>query len=163
MLIRVKQKDDPQNFQEQEVSLHMIEYIDSLEQVTEENLKGFFHGWPNPPSVQKHINILRNSSYIWLARDSETKKIVGFINAVSDKTLCAYIPLLEVLPEYQGQGIGSRLVQLMMNTLSDYYMVDLLCDESLVDFYKRFSMIEGKGMLIRNYKMQCGKGESTHD
>lgn len=135
----------------------MIKYIDSLETVTEENLQGFFEGWSNPPTVEKHIKILKNSSYIWLAQDDNTGKIVGFINAISDKILCAYIPLLEVLPEYRGQGIGYKLVQLMVNTLKNYYMTDLLCDNSLTDFYKRFNMFESKGMIVRNFKMQSGK------
>jgi ribosomal protein S18 acetylase RimI-like enzyme len=135
----------------------MIEYINSLKSITEENLKGFFVGWPNPPSAQKHVKILENSSYFWLAVDSSTGQVVGFINAISDKTLCAYIPLLEVLPEYQGQGIGSELVRHMLKTLKDYYMVDVVCDDDLRDFYKGFSMFEGRGMMIRNFKMQCGK------
>ncbi|MDR3595628.1 GNAT family N-acetyltransferase [Clostridium sp.] len=135
----------------------MIKYIDSLKTITEENLKGFFHGWPNPPTIQKHIKILENSSYFWLAVDSHTGNVVGFINAISDKTLCAYIPLLEVLPEYQGKGIGSELVIHMFSTLEDYYMIDLLCNDSLTDFYKRFNMFESKGMMVCNFKMQCGK------
>jgi ribosomal protein S18 acetylase RimI-like enzyme len=135
----------------------MIKYIDSLKTITEENLKGFFDGWPNPPTIQKHIKILENSSYFCLAVDSHTGNVVGFINAISDKTLCAYIPLLEVLPEYQGKGIGSELVTYMFNTLKDYYMIDLVCNDSLTNFYKRFNMFESKGMMVRNLKMQCGK------
>jgi ribosomal protein S18 acetylase RimI-like enzyme len=135
----------------------MIKYIDSLKTVTEENLKGFFDGWPNPPTAEKHIKLLENSSYFWLAIDSNTENVVGFINAVSDKVLCAYIPLLEVLPEYRGQGIGSELVRLLFNTLKDYYMIDLLCDDSLIHFYKQFNMFESKGMMVRNFRMQCGK------
>ena len=98
----------------------MIKYIDSLKDLVDQDFKGFFEGWPNPPTVQKHIKILENSNYIWLAVNSNTGKVIGFINAISDKTLCAYIPLLEVLPEYRGQGIGSELVRLMLNTLNDY-------------------------------------------
>ena len=135
----------------------MIKYTNSLKTITEDNIKGFFYGWPNPPTTQKHIKILENSSYFWLAIDGDTRNVVGFINAISDKTLCAYIPLLEVIPEFQGKGIGSELVTLMFNTLKDYYMIDLLCNDSLTDFYKRFNMFESKGMMIRNFKMQCGK------
>lgn len=135
----------------------MIKYTNSLENITEENLKGFFHGWPNPPSTEKHLKLLENSSYFWLAVEDSSGKVAGFINAVSDKTLSAYIPLLEVLPEYKGQGIGSELVKLMFNTLKDYYMVDLVCDEGLTSFYKRFKMFDAKGMMLRNFEMQCGK------
>jgi len=135
----------------------MIKYIDSLKDLIDQDFKGFFEGWPNPPTGQKHIKILENSNCIWLAVNSNTGKVIGFINAISDKTLCAYIPLLEVLPEYRGQGIGSELVRLMLNTLNDYYMLDLTCDEKLASFYSRFNMLESKGMMIRNFGMQCGK------
>lgn len=135
----------------------MIEYISSLSTITEEKLKGFFVGWPNPPTEEKHIKLLRNSSYIWLAIDDTSGNVVGFINAISDKTLCAYIPLLEVLPEYKGQGIGSELVKHMLMTLQDYYMVDLVCDNHLSAFYKHFGMYEGSGMIYRNSNMQSGK------
>ncbi len=135
----------------------MIEFINTLMTITEKNLSGFFVDWPNPPTAQMHIKILENSSYFWLAIDTSSGNVVGFINAISDKTLCAYIPLLEVLPEYKGKEIGSELVRHMLITLKDYYMVDLLCDDNLTNFYKRFDMFEARGMMLRNYKMQCGK------
>ncbi len=46
--------------------------------------------------------------------DDENGKFVGFITAITDKILSAYIPFLEVLPEYQRQGIGKELVKRML-------------------------------------------------
>ena len=134
----------------------MIKYINSLENISETNLKGFFVNWPNPPSPEKHLQLLNNSDYFWLAIDETTNDVVGFITAISDKTLSAYIPLLEVLPLYKGKGIGSHLVKLMLETLKDFYMIDLMCDNSVVDFYKKFSMLKSQGMVIRNYNKQSG-------
>ena len=54
--------------------------------------------------------------------------VVGFVTAVSDGVLSAYIPLLEVLPEYQDRGIGSELMRRILEQLDDLYMVDVLCD-----------------------------------
>ncbi len=51
-----------------------------------------------------------------------------FINAISDRVLSAFVPLLEVLPEYQRRGIGSTLVETMLAQLGDLYMVDLVAD-----------------------------------
>lgn len=134
----------------------MIKYINSLENINENQLKGFFVGWPNPPSSKKHLELLNNSDYFWLAMDETTNNVVGFITAISDKTLSAYIPLLEVLPEYKCNGIGSKLVELILETLKDLYMVDLLCDTDVVGFYEKFSMIKSQGMIIRNYNSQSG-------
>ena len=60
-----------------------------------------------------------------VAVDLDEARIVGFISVISDGILCAYIPLLEVLPEYQGRGIGSALVRRALAELEGFYMVDL--------------------------------------
>lgn len=82
--------------------------------------------------------------------------VVGFITAITDHVLSAYIPLLEVLPSYQGQGIGLELVQRMLEKLNSIYMVDLLCDPDLQPFYARAGMQPASGMLVRNYHQQSG-------
>ncbi|MBA2682288.1 MAG: GNAT family N-acetyltransferase, partial [Ktedonobacteraceae bacterium] len=76
--------------------------------------------------------------------------------AITDHVLCAYIPLLEVLPSYQGQGIGTELVRRMLEKLNNIYMVDLLCDPDLQPFYARAGMQPTTGMLLRNYRQQSG-------
>ncbi|WP_202127664.1 GNAT family N-acetyltransferase [Clostridium sp. C8-1-8] len=134
----------------------MINYVATLEGVNEDNIQGFFVDWPNPPSAKKHMKILKNSSYFWLAIDTSTNNVIGFINAISDNTLCSYIPLLEVLPRYKSKGIGTELVRLMLDSLKDFYMIDLLCDDDMVSFYKKFDMFKSSGMIIRNYKKQNG-------
>jgi len=48
-------------------------------------------------------------------RDTENGRVVGFVTAVSDGVVSAFLPLLEVLPEYQGRGIGSELVRRMLS------------------------------------------------
>ncbi|MGV8146080.1 MAG: GNAT family N-acetyltransferase [Alkaliphilus sp.] len=135
----------------------MIKYINDLESVSEGKLKGFFVDWPNPPSTRRHLDLLSKSNYFWLAIDEQTGDVIGFITAISDQVLSAYIPFLEVLPEYKRRGIGSKLVALMVESLKDYYMVDLVCDEELSSFYKQFNMFKSQGMILRNYEKQSGK------
>lgn len=134
----------------------MIRYVDSIESVTAENLKGFFVGWQNPPSSETHLELLKNSSVVVLAVDSETGNVVGFITAISDRVLSAYIPLLEVLPENQKNGIGLELTRRMLEKLKNLYMVDLLCDEELQSFYAKLGMKQTQGMFLRNYEFQAG-------
>ena len=135
----------------------MIIYTDSLADVTTEHLQGgFFVGWPSPPSPTTHYRILANSAAIVQARIDDGT-VVGFITAVSDHVSCAYIPHLEVLPAYQGQGIGSELVRQMLENLRYLYMIDLVCDPPLQPFYERFGMQPVVGMVLRNYDRQAGE------
>lgn len=118
---------------------------------------GFFDGWPNPPNKDKHRLILEESYKSMVAIDNKTDKIIGFINAISDGVLAAYIPLLEVLPNYQNQGIGSELVKRILLELKDLYMVDLCCDKELVPYYEKHGMFHSHGMIYRNYDSQNGR------
>lgn len=136
----------------------MIKYTDSLNGIKPPNLQGFFvHFGSSHPTPEKHLEILKNSAHIVLAVDNETGNVVGFINAVSDKVLSAYIPLLEVLPEYQGKGIGKELVKRMLANLEDYYMIDVCCDEDLNEFYGEFGFEKYNSMIFRNYSKQSGR------
>ena len=135
----------------------MITYASSVERITPSQLTGFFVGWPNPPSPETHLEILRRAFRVELAVDDETGHVVGFINAVGDGILAAYLPLLEVLPPYKGRGIGSELVKRMMSSLQGYYMVDLICDPELQPFYERFGMFARVGMAWRNFERQSGR------
>ena len=89
--------------------------------------------------------------------DGDSGNVVGFVTAISDHVLCAYIPLVEVLPAYRGRGIGSELVRRMLHRLSDLYAVDLLCDAELQPFYAALGMHPATGMMMRNYERQSGQ------
>jgi ribosomal protein S18 acetylase RimI-like enzyme len=134
----------------------MIHYADSLDGIQASQLHGFFVDWPNPPTSETHLRLLAASDAIVLAIDDTSEAVVGFVTALTDGVLSAYIPLLEVLPAYQGQGIGQTLVRQVLEQLGDLYMVDLLCDPDLESFYARFGMQPAFGMIIRNYDNQAG-------
>lgn len=133
----------------------MISYQDSLEGISVAQLRGgFFVGWPNPPAPEAHYRILAGSAAIVLAVAPD-HTVVGFITAISDGVCSAYIPLLEVLPAYQRQGIGAELARRMLDRFSDHYMVDLLCDPELQPYYEQLGMQRASGMLVRNYARQA--------
>lgn len=137
--------------------VQVIEYRESTKGISVEMLCGFFEGWPKPPSPQTHLKILKQSAFVILAIDNDSNKVVGFINALSDSVLCAYIPLLEVLPEYRGRGIGRKLAEKMIEKLNRFYMVDLICDKELQPFYEKIGMQPASGMVLRNYERQSGE------
>ncbi|WP_127714554.1 GNAT family N-acetyltransferase [Halobacteriovorax sp. HLS] len=133
----------------------MINYSTDTQLIDSLDLNGFFIGWPNPPSIEIFKRILIGSYKIVLAYEND--KLLGFINSVSDGVLTAYIPLLEVLPEYQGKGIGKNLVLRMQDELKHLYMIDLLCDEELIPYYEKIGMIRTQGVYLRNYDRQSGQ------
>ncbi|AFZ66415.1 GNAT family N-acetyltransferase [Deinococcus peraridilitoris] len=132
----------------------MIRYISALDDIGAGQLQGFFVGWPRPPAPETFLRLLQGSYRVILAVDG--KRVVGFIQAISDGVLSAYIPLLEVLPEYQGRGVGSELVRRMLEELSDLYMVDVMCDPETQPFYARLGMQRAVGLIVRNYDRQSG-------
>ncbi|MDJ0631622.1 MAG: GNAT family N-acetyltransferase [Xenococcaceae cyanobacterium MO_188.B29] len=130
----------------------MIKYSYSAKNIQPEQIEGFCVDWQDRLSPKIHLKLLQNSDEIVLAIDEETGKVVGFITAITDKIISAYIPLLEVLPDYQGKGIGSKLMHLMLDRLQQFYMIDLLCDSQLRSFYEKLGMQAVTGMCIRNHK-----------
>jgi ribosomal protein S18 acetylase RimI-like enzyme len=130
-----------------------IIYTNNTGSLNRQQLQGFFVDWPDHPDPDTHLEILCKSYAAWLAFDGE--RCVGFINALSDGVFYAYISLLEVLPEYQGQGIGTELLQRMLETLEDMYAVDIVCDESIAPFYTAAGFSRCAGMAKRNYARQA--------
>jgi GNAT superfamily N-acetyltransferase len=138
--------------------LPLVHYTNSLADFDERQLTGFFVGWPNPPTPGTLLQILHGSDHIELAIDEDT--VVGFATAITDGVLSAYIPLIEVLPSYQGRGIGTELMRRMLAKLDSLYMIDLTCDDELIPFYSRFGMSAGRSMMFRNYPNQAGQAVS---
>lgn len=137
----------------------MTRYVNSTAGLQARQLQGFFVGWPNPPSPQIHLEILRGSDYVVVAVDDESDTVVGFVTAISDGVLSVYIPLLEVLPSYQKQGIGRELMKRLLERVGRFYMIDLLCDPEAQPFYARLGMTEATAMMIRNFDRQSGEKE----
>ncbi len=112
--------------------------------------------YTDSPSPETHLRLLENSDAFVLALE-ESGAVVGFVTALTDGVLCAYIPLLEVLPAYRGGGIGHELVRRMLSKFGDLYMVDLLCDPGLRPFYASMGMSPATGMMVRGYTNQAGR------
>lgn len=134
-----------------------VEYRASLAGVGPDALGGpFFVGWPAPPSPETHLRILEGSDRIVLALD-EDDRVIGFITALTDGVLSAFIPLLEVVETRQGEGIGSELVRRLITELGDLYIVDAMTDPDIVSFYERLGFVPATGVARRDYSRQSGR------
>ena len=132
-----------------------IRYQSTLEGVTPDAIHGFFVGWADPPAPATLLRMLEGSSHVWLALDGN--RLVGYIRAISDGFYAAFLPELEVLPGYQGLGIGTTLLTKLLDDLAGFYSIDGTCDGGLVDYYRRFGFMRGNGMTIRAYQHQAGR------
>ena len=133
----------------------MIAYQSDLIGISAAQLEGFFVKWPDPPSPATHLRILEGSAFVVLAL--EDGRVIGFVTAISDGVLSAYISLLEVLPEYQGRGVGRELMTRVNALLEGLYMTDVLCDDDVLAFYEKLGFQVMSGAMIRRYRHQSGK------
>ena len=131
-----------------------LEYRTTARGLTPDQLEGgFFDGWPDPPSPETMLRILDASDHVVIAVRDE--KVIGFVTAITDGVLAAFITLLEVLPEHHGKGIGHSLINQMMSQIGDIYMVDLVCDANLSRFYPELGFATATSR--RDYAMQSGR------
>src|SRR5690242_12226838 len=136
----------------------MIRYTDSLDGITPDHLRGgFFAEWSKPLTPEIHLRTLRGCAAVVLAIDDSTGNVVGYVTLLTDWVLSAFIPNLEVLAAYQGQGIGTELMQRLFARLENIPNIDLLCDPGVVPFYARLGMIPCGGMVIRKAHVNFDK------
>ena len=128
-----------------------ITYQETTEGIDPNDLVGFFFGWPNRPSRADHMKILQGSDLIVLAL-SKNGRVLGFTTAITDRVSSAFITYIEVLPEWQGKGIGTELMIRMMEKLKTIYAINLICDEDVQGFYEKLGFRESRGMIMRKHQ-----------
>lgn len=64
-------------------------------------------------------------------------RLIGLGNAISDGCLVVYYPHLLVLPAYQGRGVGTRLMQMLMARYDGFHQHMLVADGRAIEFYRR--------------------------
>ena len=98
----------------------------------------------------EYSNPLLKSYYHIAVYDGD--KMIVYIDCVSNGVTDAYIQDLMVRPDYQGNGIGTDLMNKMIAHLRNeqIYMISVVFDESLKGFYKKFGFCN----------MLCGQMET---
>mgnify|MGYP001799435567 CR=1 FL=1 len=119
----------------------MIEHRDSTANIEPRQLTEFFQDWRSPLSSEKHLEVLNKSDIVILAFDTEANRVVGFVTALTDFVQAAFISLLEVIPSYREQGIGTELMKRMLARLENVTAIDLTCNPELQPFYARLNML----------------------
>ena len=93
-------------------------------------------GWTNYTHQPQMLEqALSHSLAIYLVLDGDA--VVGLIRLVGDGFSSVFVQDLIVLPTYQSQGIGSRLMKQALGDFKDAYQVQLVTDqtEKTLGFY----------------------------
>ncbi len=94
-------------------------------------------GWVNYTNAPQMVeNAYKNSLKIFGAYEQD--KLIGFIRVVGDGYSIIYIQDIVVNPEYQRKGIGTALLNRVLEEFQDTYQKVLLTDdtEKTIQFYK---------------------------
>jgi ribosomal protein S18 acetylase RimI-like enzyme len=92
-------------------------------------------GWSAAEKPEALGQALANSHSLVTAWDGD--KLVGLGNAISDGHLVVYYSHLLVLPQYQGRGIGTQLMWLLMARYEGFHQHVLIADGRAIDFYRK--------------------------
>lgn len=90
--------------------------------------------WSSADKPALLMRALRDSHALATARVDG--RLVGLVNAISDGHLVAYFPHMLVLPAFQRQGIGRRLMAAMLARYRDFHQLMLSADGDAVAFYE---------------------------
>ena len=117
----------------------MIRYVENPALTLEEVLPLYEAvGWTNytqNPTMLKEA--YENSLHI-LGALNEEGKLVGVLRAVGDGASILFIQDILVYPEYQHQGIGTKLLQQTLEKYKNVYQIQLATDDSkkTISFYE---------------------------
>jgi len=97
-------------------------------------------GWQKVPHKSSIDKALRNSLLCLCALHDD--KVVGFVRVVGDKSICFYIQDLIVLPDHQRRGIGTKLMNSVMQFINAHAasvaFVGLMAAVDAEPFYQKF-------------------------
>jgi len=118
----------------------MIEYK-AIKDFSENDLEELFLSvaWSSGKHPDKLVIAMQNSDMVLSAWDGN--KLIGLINALSDKIMTVYFHYLLVNPEYQSKGIGITLINKIVKHYEAYARKVVIAYDSEVEFYKKSGFV----------------------
>ena len=104
-------------------------------------------GWGLFPLEEAEAGL--QNSYIWCLREGDcvSNPPIGLARVIWDHGYVIYIADVIVMPEYQGNGLGRVLMELILDFIHEQlkpgyrFMVSLASAKGKEDFYKKFGFI----------------------
>lgn len=93
-------------------------------------------------------NAIDNSLKIWTVWDGT--QLIGLARVVGDGYTIIYIQDILILESYQGQGIGSKLLKLILEQYKSVRQIVLMTEETekTISFYKKNGLVNTKDYKI---------------
>ena len=117
----------------------MIRYVDNPEIALVDVLPIYEAvGWTNYTQNPEMLEAAFENSLHVLAAFTEEGILVGVLRAVGDGASILFIQDILVTPEYQHQGIGTKLLQQTLEKYKNVYQIQLATDNSMktISFYE---------------------------
>lgn len=95
-------------------------------------------GWTNYTQNPEMLEVAYKNSLHVLAAFNEKGILVGVLRVVGDGASILFIQDILVTPEYQHQGIGTKLLQQTLEKYKNVYQIQLATDNSMktISFYE---------------------------
>ena len=117
----------------------MIRYVDNPE-ITLVDVLPIYEAveWTNYTQNPEMLEVAYKNSLHVLAAFNEKGILVGVLRAVGDGASILFIQDILVTPEYQHEGIGTKLLQQTLEKYKNVYQIQLATDNSMktISFYE---------------------------
>ena len=95
-------------------------------------------GWTNYTTKPEMLEVAYKNSLHIIGAFNDDEKLIGVLRGVGDGASILFIQDILVYPEYQHQGIGTKLLQQTLEKYKNVYQIQLATDDSTktVSFYE---------------------------
>ena len=95
-------------------------------------------GWTNYTTKPEMLEVAYKNSLHIIGAFNDDEKLIGVLRGVGDGASILFIQDILVYPEYQHQGIGTKLLQETLEKYKNVYQIQLATDDSTktVSFYE---------------------------
>ena len=95
-------------------------------------------GWTHYTTKPEMLEVAYKNSLHIIGAFNDDEKLIGVLRGVGDGASILFIQDILVYPEYQHQGIGTKLLQQTLEKYKNVYQIQLATDDSTktVSFYE---------------------------
>ena len=95
-------------------------------------------GWTNYTTKPEMLEVAYKNSLHIIGAFNDDEKLIGVLRGVGDGASILFIQDILVYPEYQHQGIGTKLLQQTLEKYKNVYQIQLATDDSMktISFYE---------------------------